>query len=293
MDAQRQCGTLYLVTTPIGNLQDLSDRARAVLREADLVVAEDTRRGQKLLSHLDLHKPLESFHGDSDARKQERLIQRLQEGLDIAYVSDGGTPGIADPGRELVSAAAAAGAPVVPVPGPCALVTALSVSGMVADRFVFGGFPPRKAGERLAFLQRLKATGLTVVLYEAPHRVVETLQAVAEVFGDRPVLAARELTKQYEELLRGTAAELAGAFAAREPRGEFVLVVEHGEESAAAAGERELTPMVRLLLRAGLGARDIAGVLSDLGWASHREAYQRALALKKEDAVAGEKDTEP
>ena len=164
---------------------------------------------------------------------------------------------------------------------------------MVADRFVFGGFPPRKAGERLAFLQRLKATGLTVVLYEAPHRVVETLQAVAEVFGDRPALVARELTKQYEELLRGTAAELAGAFAAREPRGEFVLVVEHGEESAAAAGERELTPMVRRLLRAGLGARDIAGVLSDLGWASHREAYQRALALKKEDAVAGEKDTEP
>ncbi len=293
MDAQRRCGTLYLVTTPIGNLQDLSDRVRAVLGAADLVVAEDTRRAQKLLSHLDLHKPLESFHGDSGARKQERLIRRLQEGLEIAYVSDGGAPGIADPGRELVSAAAAAGARVVPVPGPCALVTALSVSGMVADRFVFGGFPPRKAGERLALLQRLKTTGLTVVLYEAPHRVVETLQAVAEVFGDRPVLLARELTKQYEDLLRGTALELATVFAAREPRGEFVLVIEGGEEPAGAAGERELTPTVRRLLQAGLGPRDIAGVISDLGWASRREAYQRALALKEEDAAAGENDTEP
>jgi 16S rRNA (cytidine1402-2'-O)-methyltransferase len=283
VEAQRQHGTLYLVTTPIGNLQDMSERAIATLREADLIVAEDTRRAQKLLSHLNLHKPFESFHGDSSTRKTARLIQQLLEGRDIAYVSDGGTPGVADPGRELVSAAAAVEAPVVAIPGPCALITALSVSGMLGDRFVFAGFPPRKPGERLAFLRRFKAMGLTLVLYEAPHRVVDTLQAVAEVFADRPLLVARELTKRYEELLRGTAAELAAVFAEREPRGEFALVIEGGEEAPAPVGERELEPAVRRLLQAGLGTRDTAGVLADLGLVSRREAYQVALAVKKEE----------
>ena len=283
-------GTLYLVATPIGNLQDLSARAIATLGEADLIAAEDTRRAQKLLSHLGLHKPLESFHGDSDLKKQERLLRLLQEGRVVAYVSDGGTPGIADPGRELVTAAVQAGVPVIPIPGPSAVVTALSVSGMVADRFLFAGFPPRKHGERADFLQRVGNLGLTVVLYEAPHRVVETLEAIAEAFPDRQVFVGRELTKQFEELLRGTAAELAQTFRDREPRGEFVLVLEAGEEPEIATGAGELRAAVRRLLQAGLRPKEAAHVLADLGMASRREAYQLALVVKEETAAPGEND---
>lgn len=278
-----RCGTLYLVTTPIGNLQDLSARAAAALAEADLIAAEDTRRAQKLLSHLHLHRPLESFHGDSDIRKQDRLIRALQDGRTIAYVSDGGTPGIADPGRELVRGAVEANIPVVPIPGPCALVTALSVSGMVADRFVFGGFPPRKQGERLAFLQRLKGSGLTLVLYEAPHRIVETLEAIAEVFPERRVLVARELTKLHEELVRGTAGELAEEFRRREPKGEFALVIEGGPpEDGGPTEGRPLRAAVSLMLQAGLRPKEIAQIIAELGLASRREAYRLALAVKEE-----------
>lgn len=284
MNAQHKPGTLYLVTTPIGNLSDLSERAVATLREADLVAAEDTRRAQKLLSHLGLHKPLESFHGDSDARKQERLVRLLADGRSIAYVSDGGTPGIADPGRELVWAAVQAEAAVVPVPGPCALVTALSVSGMIADRFVFGGFPPRKSGERAEFLERLRACGLTVVLYEAPHRVVETLEAVGEAFPESQVLAARELTKHYEELMRGTALELAEELRRREPRGEFVLVIEAAPpERGAAVGEAALRAAVRRMVAAGMRAKDIAEVVAELGLAPKREAYRMAVEAREEE----------
>lgn len=279
----RAPGTLYLVSTPIGNLDDITARALNTLRAVDLVAAEDTRRSRTLLTHFGVHKPLESFHGDSDEKKTARLVRVLESGQSVAYVSDGGTPGIADPGRELVVAAVAVGAGVVPVPGPSALVTALSVSGMVADRFVFGGFPPRKAGERRTFLEHLRATGLTVALYEAPHRVVETLQAIAEVFDDPQVLAARELTKQYEELLRGSASELVARLTEREPRGEFVLVIEPGRASESAPASRDqLTEAISRMTRAGMGARDVAEVISGLGLTPRRDAYQMSLAAKKE-----------
>ncbi|MHB8995345.1 MAG: 16S rRNA (cytidine(1402)-2'-O)-methyltransferase [Armatimonadota bacterium] len=283
-------GTLYLVTTPIGNLSDISERVVSTLREADLVAAEDTRRARQLLSHLGLHKPLESFHGDSDDRKTAKLVRVLETGQSVAYVSDGGVPGISDPGRELVIAAVQAGATVVPIPGPCALTTALSVSGMVADRFVFGGFPPRKAGELREFLEQIGATGLTVVLYEAPRRVVETLQAVAEVFGDAEVVAARELTKQYEELLRGTASELAQRLTEREPRGEFVLVIQAKERvEGAIVSAEQVEAAVSRLTAAGVGAKDIAEVMSGLGAAPRRQAYQMALKMRKELEERSEK----
>jgi 16S rRNA (cytidine1402-2'-O)-methyltransferase len=290
VDASRPRGTLYLVATPIGNLQDLSARAAAVLGEADLIAAEDTRRAQKLLSHLGLHKPLESFHGDSDLRKQERLARLLQDGRVIANVSDGGTPGIADPGRELVAAAVAAEIPVIPIPGPAAVVTALSASGMVADRFVFAGFPPRKHGDRLSFLQRFGNLGLTVVLYEAPHRIVDTLAAIAEGFPERPVFIARELTKQHEELLHGTAAELTEVFRSREPLGEFVVVLGGGDVPEATVGPADLRQAMRRMIQAGLRPKDAAQVLADLGVASRREGYQLALAVKEETVAAGEND---
>lgn len=278
-----QPGTLYLVTTPIGNLHDISERVLDTLRAADLVAAEDTRRARQLLAAFGIQKPLESFHGDSDTRKTDRLVRLLQAGQSIAYVTDGGAPGIADPGRELVAAAVEVGARISPIPGPCALVTALSVSGMVADRFVFGGFPPRKQSDRREFLARLRDMGLTVVLYEAPHRVVETLQAVAEVFGDPQMLAARELTKHYEELLRGTASDLAQTFTEREPRGEFVLVIEAGERAEGTAVQAEqVGEAIHRMSGAGMGARDISETISGLGLMARREAYQMALAARKE-----------
>lgn len=281
-------GILYLVATPLGNLGDLSARALTTLRAVDLVAAEDTRRARQLLAHFGLQKPLESFHGDSDEKKTARLARALQAGQSVAYVSDGGTPGIADPGRELVDAAVAIGAQVVPIPGPSAVVTALSVSGMVADRFVFGGFAPRKSGERREFLARLGDTGLTIVLYEAPHRVVETLQDIAETLADPSVVAARELTKTYEELLRGKASELAGQLLAREPRGEFVLVIEAGEgRTGAVATAAQVSAAIGRMVGAGMGAKAVAETLSGLGLIARREAYQMALAAKKELAGNG------
>jgi 16S rRNA (cytidine1402-2'-O)-methyltransferase len=208
----------------------------------------------------------------------------------MALVSDAGTPGISDPGRELVIASVQAGATVVPIPGPCALTTALSVSGMVGDRFVFGGFPPRKAGELREFLEQLGATGLTVVLYEAPRRVVETLQAVSEVFGEAQVVAARELTKQYEELLRGTAAELAQRLTDQEPRGEFVLVIAAKERvEGTTVSEEQVEAAIGRMAAAGMGARDISETIAGLGVAPRRQAYQTALKMRKELEEQAEK----
>ncbi len=291
MTIQLPSGKLYVVATPIGNLQDISARAKAALQEADIIFAEDTRRARKLLSHLDIHKPLESFHGDSHTKKLTRLLRLLQEGKTIAYMSESGTPGIADPGRELVAAALEARARIVPIPGPCALITALSVSGMMADRFIFGGFPPRQPTARRQFLQHLHDTGLTAVLYEAPHRLCETLQDIAAIFGSRPIFLARELTKQFEELQRGTAAELLAEFRRREPVGEFVLVIAGtpGEEfhrpPAAPGDASALKEAIRKMLGAGMSVKETAQIVADLGLLSRREAYQMALAVKEENAM--------
>ncbi|MEN6642067.1 MAG: 16S rRNA (cytidine(1402)-2'-O)-methyltransferase [Armatimonadia bacterium] len=290
MEAQPQSGTLYLVATPLGNLSDLSARAIDTLRHADLVVAEDTRRARTLLSHLGLHKPLESFHGDSDPKKLARLISHLASGQTLAYVSDGGTPGIADPGRDLVTAAVEAEVSVVPIPGPAAVITALSVSGMVADRFLFAGFAPRKSGDRHEFLTALRDLPYTLALYEAPHRVLDTLQAIAEVFCDRPMMIARELTKQYEELLHGTAADLVAIFTEREPKGEFVLIISGAPPPPAPLAPPGLISALDRMLTAGLGARDIAQIIADLGLLPRREAYQMALAQMKGKASAAEND---
>jgi 16S rRNA (cytidine1402-2'-O)-methyltransferase len=281
MEGQRQ-GQLTVIATPIGNLGDLSPRAVEALRQADLIAAEDTRRTRQLLTHWGLQKPLESFHGDSDALKQQRLVRQLAAGRHIALVSDGGVPGIADPGRELVAAAAAAGVSVVPIPGPSALTTALSVSGLVADRFVFGGFPPRKTQARETYLQQLLDTGLTVVLYEAPHRVRETLKALEPLASGRDMVIARELTKVHEEVLRGTAAQLARILADREPLGEFVILIGPGESRRPKTPLLDAGQVVAQLRAAGLSARDTADLVASWGLSGRREAYQRACQVKKE-----------
>jgi len=222
-------GTLYVVATPIGNLEDLTLRALRVLKEVDLIACEDTRRTRGLLSHFDIHVPVTSYFAHNTLTKGEVLLRALAEGKSVALVTDAGTPGISDPGFLLVRAARDAGIAVVPVPGPSAVVAALSAAGVPADRFLFDGFLPVKPGRRLHRLEALRALEVTIVCYESPHRVLVSLDAISQVFGDAEIVVARELTKQFEEIVRGTAAELRQRFAQREVRGEFTIVIPHAK----------------------------------------------------------------
>ncbi|PYN50477.1 MAG: 16S rRNA (cytidine(1402)-2'-O)-methyltransferase [Candidatus Rokuibacteriota bacterium] len=218
-------GTLFVVATPIGNLEDITLRALRVLREADLVACEDTRRTRALLSHFDIHKPTVSYYEQNKLTRGPQLLRDLADGRTIALVTDAGTPGISDPGILLVREARAQGIRVIPIPGPAAVVTALSASGLAADGFVFDGFLPVKPGKRLNRLRALREMGTTVVLYESPHRIVAALGAIGEVFGEVELVLARELTKQYEEIVTATPAVHLARLAAAAPRGEFTLVI--------------------------------------------------------------------
>jgi 16S rRNA (cytidine1402-2'-O)-methyltransferase len=229
-------GTLYLVGTPIGNLEDISLRALRVLREVGLIAAEDTRTTRKLLSHYDIHTPLTSYHDFSGPGKTRHLVSRLAE-IDVALVSEAGMPGLSDPGYPLVRAALAAGVPVTTVPGPSALVSALVLSGLPTHACHYLGFLPRKSGARRNLLQRVAAEPDTLVMYESPHRLVAALRDIEAVFGQRPVAAARELTKRFEEIVRGTAGEVRAHFERVPPRGEFTLVV--GGADGCAPGDDE------------------------------------------------------
>ncbi len=223
-------GTLYVVATPIGNLEDISLRALRVLREVGLIACEDTRRTRILLAHFAIHTPTTSYFEHNKLRRGPQLLQRLREGTSVALVTDAGTPGISDPGFLLVRQARAAGIPVVPVPGPSAVAAALSAAGVPADRFVFDGFLPVKPGRRLNRLRALQALETTVVLYESPHRILAALAAIGEVFGEREVVVAREVTKQFEEIVSATPAAHLERLRAAPIRGEFTLVL--GSEGA-------------------------------------------------------------
>jgi len=218
-------GILYVVATPIGNLEDLTLRALRVLKEADLVACEDTRRTRALLTHFGIHASVTSYFEHNKVAKGEVLLSALQGGKSIALVTDAGTPGISDPGFLLVRAAREAGVRVVPVPGPSAVVAALSAAGVPADRFVFDGFLPVKPGRRIHRLEALRSLEMTVVCYESPHRVLAALEAIATVFGDVEIVVARELTKQFEEIVQGTPARLREHFTLGPVRGEFTLVI--------------------------------------------------------------------
>ncbi|HEV8457789.1 MAG TPA: 16S rRNA (cytidine(1402)-2'-O)-methyltransferase [Methylomirabilota bacterium] len=218
-------GTLYVVATPIGNLEDVTLRALRVLKEVGLIACEDTRRTRTLLSHFGIHVPVTSYFEHNKLTKGPAILRALSEGKSVALVTDAGTPGISDPGFLLVQAAREAGVPVVPVPGPSAVIAALSAAGVPADRFVFDGFLPVKPGRRLHRLEALRDLEMTVVCYESPHRILASLEAIAQVFGDREIVAAREMTKQFEEIVRGTARQLAERFAAGRVRGEFTLII--------------------------------------------------------------------
>jgi len=221
-------GILYVVATPIGNLEDLGPRALRTLREVDLIACEDTRRTRTLLARFEVATPVTSYFEHNKLQKGRQLLRLLAEGKSIALVTDAGTPGVSDPGFLLVKEARAAGAQVVPIPGPSAVVAALSAAGTPADRFVFEGFLPAKAGRRLNRLKALRDLDMTMVLYESPHRLLKTLEAIGQVFGDAEVVVARELTKQFEEIVAANAAELLLHFKERGVRGEFTLVIPRG-----------------------------------------------------------------
>jgi 16S rRNA (cytidine1402-2'-O)-methyltransferase len=229
--AQREAGTgcLYLVATPIGNLEDITLRAIRVLKEADLIACEDTRQTQKLLHHYGIRKEMVSYHEHNELTRSPELVIELEQGAKIALVSDAGTPGISDPGHRLVTLCLRHHISVVPIPGPSALVAALAASGLPTEEFLFVGFLPPRAGARRKALDALKAESRTLIFYEAPHRVVETLADASEILGPRPAVIAREVTKIHEEFLRGPLAELLESARKRAPRGEITLLIGPGD----------------------------------------------------------------
>jgi 16S rRNA (cytidine1402-2'-O)-methyltransferase len=283
-------GGLYLVATPIGNASDITLRALDVLRRADAIAAEDTRRARQL---LDLHgvalagRPLLPYHDHNGAAQRPGLLKRLSAGEAVALVSDAGTPLVADPGWRLAREAVEAGAPVTAVPGASAALVALSLSGLPSDRFMFAGFPPPKDGERRRWLGELAAVPATLVVFESPRRVGATLEAMRAVLGDRPAALCRELTKRFEEVMRGTLEELARAVDARPPlKGEVVLVI--GAPVAREADDATIDAALQRAM-ADSSVRDAARAVADAYGVPRKKVYQRALTLGQRDAEnAGE-----
>ena len=256
-------GRLYLVSTPIGNMGDFSFRAVEVLKSVAVVLAEDTRHSRPLLERYGIATPLASYHEHNEAKTTPRIVARLLEGEEVALISDAGTPLLSDPGQRLVTAAVEAGVQVVPVPGASALLSALVASGLDVERFTFYGFLPRKGRERAALLDEIASSPHTAVLYEAPGRVADSLRELAERAGERPAVVARELTKQYEELRRGTLGSLGAYYSEEPPRGEVVIVI--GGAVPAAPDESVLLDDARSLRRTGLSVRDVAAELAKRG----------------------------
>ncbi len=277
-------GILYVVGTPIGNLEDLSLRAARVLREADVIAAEDTRSAKTLLAHADATgavnpaRTITSYFEGNEASRADEIVAALQVGKRVAVISEAGMPGISDPGERAVAAAAAAGARVEVIPGPSAALAALVGSGLPTDRFLFLGFPPREAGARQQLFGTLRAEAVTLIFYEAPDRVGATLGDLARAFGeDRRASLGRELTKLYEEHVRGTLGELAARYRDTAPRGECTLVVE-----GAASAPPDIDASVELLrlMAEGLGPRDAAARLVIATGKPRRQLYQLALSLR-------------
>jgi 16S rRNA (cytidine1402-2'-O)-methyltransferase len=269
-----QTGTLFVVATPIGNLEDITMRALRVLREASVIACEDTRQSRKLLDHYGIAVPTVSYHDHNEAARTAELIERLRAGEHVALVSDAGTPLISDPGYRLVRAAIEAGIAVVPIPGASAALSALAAAGLPTDAFRFCGFLPPKSGQRRKTLEDVASEACTLIFYEAPHRILETLDDIATILGSRPVVVARELTKLHEEFLRGTASQVREQLAARPAvKGEITLLIGKGER---AADDTPIPDAVAALEAAGLPRMDaMKQVARDRGL-SKRDVY-RAL----------------
>jgi len=273
-------GTLYLVATPIGNLEDLSKRAERLLSTAVLIAAEDTRQTAKLLKAFDIHTPLTSYFEHNKLSKVEQILSALEKG-DVALVSDAGTPALNDPGYELVRHALARGYPVSPVPGPCAPVAALVVSGLPTDAFLYLGYLPRKRSERRQKLTSASAYPFTLLFLEAPHRLLAALEDILAVLGDRELAVARELTKLHEEIFRGPASAALSHFTAHPPRGELTLVIAGKTSETNRWSAEDLEAALGAALEEGQPPARLASRLAaESGW-PRREIYQRILLLQK------------
>ncbi len=218
-------GVVYIVSTPIGNLEDITLRALKILKDVDLIAAEDTRRTRKLLSRFDIHTPLVSYFEHNELKRLDKLLSHVKRGKDIALVSDAGTPGISDPGYRLIQEAIEREIPVIPIPGPSAAITALSIAGLPTDSFAFIGFLPKKGGKRRKLLDKLADSMWTSILYESPHHLMQTLEDLLVACGDRQIVVTRELTKAFEEVIRGTISEVIDILKGRKIRGEITLVL--------------------------------------------------------------------
>lgn len=278
-------GTLYLVATPIGNLEDLTHRATRILKEVSLIACEDTRHTRKLLHHYDIKTKTVSYHEHNEREQAVKLIEILKTGSDVAIVSDAGTPGISDPGFRVVALALDEEIPVVPLPGPTALIAALIASGLPSDEFFFGGFLPARSTARRQRLTDLSTLKTTLVFYEAPHRIIEALKDARAVLGEREAVVARELTKLHEEVRRGRLSELADKFGDSEPRGEMVLIIDRNE---IAGEENKSAPNVATLVAGfeaeGLEPRAALKKAAKQLGLSRAEAYRQLTAersLKK------------
>lgn len=269
-------GILYVVATPIGNLEDITYRAVRILGEVDLIACEDTRQTRKLLDRYGITKPLTSYHEHNEQARSDELIRDLEAGKNIAIVSDAGTPLIADPGYRLVEKARAAGITVTPIPGASALLAAVSASGLPTDSFCFHGFLPPKQGQRRKLLEALRGSDTTHVFYEAPHRIIETIEDIAEVLGARPLVLGRELTKLHEEFLRGTPVELLAILKERASiKGEITLLIGKGErvetdqpiedavEKLIEAGASRMDALKAVARERGLGKREVYKLLNE------------------------------
>lgn len=283
-------GELYLCATPIGNLEDMTFRAVRVLKEADLIAAEDTRQTQKLLNHYEINNPLTSYHEHNKDSKGEYLLGLLLEGKKIALVSDAGMPGISDPGFELVQLAVAQGIKVIPIPGAVAAITGLVASGLPTQSFVFEGFLSRVPKKRRGKLRELNQETRTIIFYEAPHRLEKTLKDMLETWGNRQVVIARELTKKYEEIWRGDLVKALEYFGEGKARGEITLIVQGAVELVEAETKEESLPLakqVEILLEQGLEKKEALKKVAQDNKMSKREVYQAVLEAegKKEGAA--------
>ncbi len=276
-------GTLYLCATPIGNLEDLTPRALRMLREADIIAAEDTRHTRQLMTHFDLHGHLISYHEHNKEKQGPFLIEHLLAGENIALVSDAGFPGIADPGELLVQQAIAENIAVVPVPGANAALSGLVASGLPSSTFFFGGFLPKsKKNRRLQLLEWKNVPG-TVIFYEAPHRIKEVLQDILAAWGDRPVVLARELTKVHEDFFRGNITEALEHLLEKEPRGEFVIILGAGEKKIEALPAGDPLDKVRMLMAQGVEKKESLVAVAKEYKIPKRELYNKLISEEKEE----------
>jgi 16S rRNA (cytidine1402-2'-O)-methyltransferase len=273
-------GRLYLVATPIGNLEDMSPRAVRVLRESILIAAEDTRHTGKLLKHFDIQTPLTSYFEHNKLNKLDFILEKLSEG-DVALVSDAGTPAINDPGYELVRAALASGFDVQPVPGPSAPIAALTASGLPTDTFLYLGYLPHKSSERYKTVGQVSDLPYTLIFLESPHRLLDSLADLLAILGDRRICIAREMTKMYEEFWRGDVSGAIGHFKVKEPRGEFTLVIEgKKKEDRGKWAEEELLEAIRKGLSEKMSAKELSAQLAERSGWNKKEVYALVNQIK-------------